>query len=274
VTDNNPTAFETLIYEKRGRIALITLNRPRRMNAINGTMSRELPQAWTAAKRDPEVSVIVLTGAGDRALCTGFDVADIAGEEASVGDNESAGTYASLKLTSVHNKCWKPVITAVNGMACAGGLHFVADSDLIVAAEHATFFDSHVAVGLVAGLEPIGLARRIGMEQVMRMSLMGTTERMSAARALEIGLVGEVVGKEELLPRALELAEMVATNSPSALAATKRAIWESLDRGMADALDHGWSVIDSYSGHPDAGEGARAFAERRPAHWAPLVLDD
>lgn len=269
-----PIRFETLLYEKRDRIAVITLNRPERMNAINGTMSRELAAAWTAAKRDPQVSVIVLTGAGERALCTGFDVADIASEEASVGDDADAGTYASIKLTALHNKCWKPVITAVNGMACAGGLHFVADSDLVIAAEHATFFDSHVAVGLVAGLEPIGLARRIAVEHVMRMSLIGTKERMSAVRAKEIGLVGEVLAKDALLPRALELAQLVAANSPTALAETKRAIWQSLDRNMAAALDHGWSVIDGYRGHPDAAEGARAFAERRPAAWAPLVLDD
>jgi enoyl-CoA hydratase/carnithine racemase len=267
-------AFDTLLYEVRDRVALITLNRPERMNAINGTMSRELPAAWTAAKRDAEVSVIVLTGAGERALCTGFDVADIADETASLGEQENAGTYASLKLTSLHNKCWKPVITAVNGIACGGGLHFVADSDLIVAADHATFFDSHVGVGLVAGLEPIGLARRVGMEHVMRMALIGTKERMSAQRAHEIGLVGEVVAKDALLPRALELAEQIAANSPSAMAATKRAIWESLDRDMDTALSHGWSVIDGYRGHPDAAEGARAFMERRSADWAPLVLDD
>ncbi len=267
-------SFETLLYEKRDRTALITLNRPDRMNAINATMSRELPLAWAAAKRDPNVSVIVLTGAGERALCTGFDVADIASEQAAVGEDDDAGTYASLKLTSIHNRCWKPVITAVNGMACAGGLHFVADSDLVIASEHATFFDSHVGVGLVAGLEPIGLARRIAVEHVLRMALVGTKERMSAARAFEIGLVGEVVAKDELLPRALELATLVAANSPSAIAATKRAIWESLDRDMTAALEHGWSVIAQYRGHPDAAEGAQAFAQRRSPAWAPLVLDD
>jgi enoyl-CoA hydratase/carnithine racemase len=266
--------FETLLYQKRDRIAVITLNRPERLNAINGKMSRELPVAWSAAKRDPDVRAVVVTGAGDRALCTGFDVADIADSSASVGEDSERGTYASLKLTAIHNRCWKPVITAVNGMAVGGGLHFVADSDLVIAAEHAVFFDSHVGVGLVAGLEPIGFTRRVGMEHVLRMALMGSADRMSAARAREAGLVGEVVAKHELVTRALSLAEQIAANSPSALAATKRAIWQSLDRDMHAAIENGRSVIEEYRGHPDAAEGARAFGEKREPRWAPLSIED
>lgn len=266
--------LETIVYEKHDHVAVITLNRPERLNAINGTMSRELPEAWQAAKRDPGVRVIVLTGAGDRALCTGFDVADIADSSASIGDESKRGTYASIELTAIHNRCWKPVITAVNGMAVGGGLHFVADSDLVIAAEHAVFFDSHVGVGLVAGLEPIGFTRRIGMEHVLRMALMGGAERMSASRAREVGLVGEVVARDRLLERALELAGQIAVNSPSALAATKRAIWQSLDHDMEAAIEHGRAVIEEYRGHPDAAEGARAFGEKREPHWAPLAIED
>jgi enoyl-CoA hydratase/carnithine racemase len=159
-------------------------------------------------------------------------------------------------------------------MAVGGGLHFVADSDLVIAAEHAVFFDSHVGVGLVAGLEPIGFTRRVGLEHVLRMALMGGADRMDAQRAKRIGLIGEVVAKGELLERALALADQIAANSPSALAATKRAIWESLDRDMAAALEHGRSVIETYRGHPDAVEGARAFGEKREPRWAPLAIED
>lgn len=105
-------------------------------------------------------------------------------------------------LTAIQNRCWKPVITAVNGMVVGGGLHFIADSDLIVASETATFFDTHVKVELIAGLEPVGIARRIPLEAVLRMALLGGSERMSAQQALSIGLVGEVVPQAQLLPRA------------------------------------------------------------------------
>jgi enoyl-CoA hydratase/carnithine racemase len=159
-------------------------------------------------------------------------------------------------------------------MAVGGGLHFIADSDLVIASDHAKFFDSHVGVGLVAALEPIGFTRRVRVEHVLRMALMGGAERMTATRAREIGLVGEVVPQRQLLGRALELAAQIAANSPSALAATKRAIWESMDRDMTAALEHGRSVVEAYRGHPDAAEGARAFSQGRAPNWRPLVLDD
>ena len=262
--------FETLLYEKRDRVAVITLNRPERLNAINSVMSRELPRAWQQVMKDPEVVVAVLTGAGDRALCTGFDMLDFASGNTEVGEPEDRGSLASVRFNAIQNECWKPVITAVNGMATGGGLHFIAGSDLIVAAEHATFFENHVRVGLLSGLEPVALARRLPLEAVLRMSLLGGAERMSAARAYELGLVGEVVPKDELMPRALDLAGKIAESSPAALMASKRSIWESLDRGLADALENTWSIIRDHTSHPDAQEGPRAFAEKRTPRWQPV----
>jgi enoyl-CoA hydratase/carnithine racemase len=173
-----------------------------------------------------------------------------------------------MKLTAIQNRCWKPVITAVNGMVVGGGLHFVADSDLILAAEHATFFDTHVKVGLVAGLEPVGLARRIPLEAVLRMALLGGSERLSAEQAREIGLVGEVLPAERLLPRARELAGKIAQHSPAALARSKQAVWESLDRGLQEGLARAWEIIGEHTEHPDMNEGARAFVEKRRPRWA------
>ncbi len=268
------TSFETILYERRDATALITLNRPVRHNAINGAMSLELPRAWERAKRDAEVRVVVVTGAGERAFCTGFDVGDIASGTASIGEENARGTLASLRLTALQNRCWKPVITAVNGMAAAGGLHFVADSDVVICARTATFFDGHVAVGLIAGCEPIGLARRMALEPVLRMALAGGRERLDARRAWQLGLVSELVEPAALLGRAFELAARIAENSPAAIAATKRALWESLDRPLSEALATGWRVIEEHRGHPDPREGALAFAEKRPPRWAPLVLED
>lgn len=262
-------SFETLRFEKRDRIALITLNRPERLNAINGAMSQELPRAWTRVAEDPEIVVAVLTGAGDRALCTGFDMVDFASGRTDVGDAADRGTLDAVRFTAIQNGCWKPVVTAVNGMVTGGGLHFIADSDLVVAVEDATFFENHVRVGLVSGLEPVTLLRRLPLEAVLRMSLLGGSERMTAQRAHQLGLVGDVVSPEELLPRALELAGKIAENSPAALMATKRAIWESMNHGLRAGLENAWSIITDHVGHPDSLEGPLAFTEGRAPRWQP-----
>jgi E-phenylitaconyl-CoA hydratase len=263
--------FETILYETQDRVATITLNRPQRHNAITLTMAQELRRAWEAVTRDPGVVCAILTGAGDRALCTGIDVSDVAsGSYASTGGVDRSES-PWFRLTAVQNRCWKPVVTAVNGMACGGGLHFVADSDLVVCSETATFFDTHVKVGLVAGLEPVGLARRLPLEAVLRMALLGGSERLDARRALALGLVGEVVPPDRLMPRAVELAARIAEHSPTALARSKRAIWQSLDVGLDEAIDRTWSIIREHQEHPDFVEGSRAFVEKRKPRWAPYT---
>jgi len=265
--------LETLLYEVEGGVATITLNRPERHNAINVAMGRELRALWGEVARDPSVVCVVLTGAGDRAFCSGMDVADVADGSATETANaeRESGRPFYFHLTALQNRCWKPVITAVNGMVVGGGLHFIADSDLILAAEHATFFDTHVRVGLMAGLEPVGLARRIPLEAVMRLALLGGSERMTAQQALALGLVGEVLPAERLMPRARELAAKIAEHSPTALARTKRAIWESLDVGLQEALDLTERMIERHQSHPDFAEGTRAFVEKRRPRWAPYT---
>jgi enoyl-CoA hydratase/carnithine racemase len=261
--------FETLLYEKGDRVATLTLNRPERHNAFNVAMARELKTAWDAIKQDPEVVVVILTGAGQQAFCTGMDVADVAdGSARRTGSIERADA-PWFQLTAIQNRCWKPVVTAVNGMVCGGGLHFVADADLILCSETATFFDTHVKVGLVAGLEPVGLARRMPLEAVLRLAFLGGSERMDARRAYECGLVGEVLAPAALLPRARELAARIAEHSPTALARSKRAIWESLDVGLDEALSRTWEIIRQHTGHPDLDEGTRAWVEKRKPRWAP-----
>jgi enoyl-CoA hydratase/carnithine racemase len=263
--------FETLLYETRDAVATLTLNRPDRHNAFNRTMAGELRRAWDAIKKDPEVVCAIVTGAGDRAFCTGMDVADLADGSVRETADDDRDTAPWFHLTALQNRCWKPVITAINGMVCGGGLHLVTDSDLILCAEHATFFDTHVKVGLIAGLEPVGLARRIPLEAVLRMALLGGSERMDARNALELGLVGEVLPAAQLLPRARELAAKISQHSPTALALTKRAIWESLDLGLHEALGRTWEMIQEHGKHPDLEEGAAAFVEKRKPRWAPFT---
>jgi (E)-benzylidenesuccinyl-CoA hydratase len=262
-------AFETILFEKQDRVATLVLNRPERHNAFNVTMALELREAWERIKKDEDVVCAIVTAAGEKAFCTGMDVADVADGSARQTARGDVDDPPWFHLTAVQNRCWKPVITALNGMVCGGGLHFVADSDLILAAEHATFFDTHVKVGLIAGLEPVGLARRIPLEAVLRLAFLGGAERMDARRAYELGLVGEVLPKEQLLPRARELAAKIAEHSPTALARTKQAIWESLDVGLHEALQRTWRMIQAHTGHPDLDEGTKAFVERRKPRWAP-----
>jgi len=267
-------AFETILYGVEGGVATITLNRPQRHNAFNVRMARELRTAWDAVKADPAVVCAIVTGAGERAFCTGMDVADVADgsarEEAARMEREEGRPFYAF-LTAIQNACWKPVITAVNGMVCGGGLHFIADSDLILAAESASFFDTHVKVGLIAGLEPVGLARRMPLEAVLRMALLGGSERMSAQQALSLGLVGELQPPQQLMPRARELAAKIAEHSPTALARSKQAIWESLDVGLHDGLARTWQRIREHTAHPDLAEGSAAFVEKRKPRWAPYT---
>jgi enoyl-CoA hydratase/carnithine racemase len=261
--------YQTLAIEKQDRVATLTLNRPERHNAFNLAMARELDAFWADVKRDPKVVCVIVTGAGDKAFCTGMDIGDVAD-----GSARSTGTLPRdqspwFRLTAIQNHCWKPVITAVNGMACGGGLHFVADSDLVICSETASFFDTHVKVGLIAGLEPVGLTRRMPLEAVLRMALLGGSERIDAPRALALGLVGEVLPPTRLLPRARELAAKIAEHSPAALARTKQAIWQSLDVGLDEALERTWKLINEHTKHPDLNEGSRAFVEKRRPRWAP-----
>ena len=256
-------------YETAEHIATITLDNPAALNAFDHGMCLELKKIWADVEANPEVACAIVTGAGEKAFCTGWDVTSLA-TGASVklvpGDRRSA-PYSHI--TALQNRCWKPVITAVNGVCNAGGLHFIADSELVIAAENATFLDTHVAVGLASALEPTGLARRIPLERVFRLALLGKHGRITAREALQIGLVGEVVAAPQLMPRARETAAVIAQYSPTALARSKRAIWESLDSGLNDGLDAAHVQIERHLGHPDPVEGSKAFLEKRPPKWAP-----
>jgi enoyl-CoA hydratase/carnithine racemase len=167
----------------------------------------------------------------------------------------------------MENDMWKPVIVAVNGVCAGAGLHFVAEGDIVLAADHATFLDPHVSVGQVAAFEPILLARRMPLGAVTRMCLLGRAERIDAETAKSLGLVSEVVPGPSLQARALELAEALKGNSPAAMIGTKKAVWRSLEQGLSDAMAEGWKLITAHWSHPDATEGPRAFVEKRSPKW-------
>ncbi len=171
------------------QVATITLNRPEQLNAFNRTMCEEMAEAWRIVKADDSVNAVVLRAAGDRAFSAGLDIKTPYGQPQNIWNHEDPGEALSPKW----QKMWKPVVCAVQGMCTAGAFYFVNESDVVICSSDATFFDSHVSAGLVCALEPIGLMRRVGLGETLRIALMGNDERVSADTALRIGLVSEVV---------------------------------------------------------------------------------
>jgi enoyl-CoA hydratase/carnithine racemase len=229
------TAFETILLEvdAASHVATITLNRPDSLNAFNRTMCDEMVKAWRIVKLDDSVNAVVLRAAGSRAFSAGLDIKTPYGQPDNVWNHEDPGEALSPKW----QKMWKPVVCAVQGMCTAGAFYFVNESDVVICSEDATFFDSHVSAGLVCALEPIGLMRRIGLGESLRIALMGNDERVGADTALRIGLVSEVVSADRLWVRAHEIAAAIAAKPPSATQGTVKAIWESLDKPYRAALE-------------------------------------
>jgi len=261
------TAYDTLIVERRGPVGWLVFNRPEAGNAMDAAMFTELEAAWTELDADPGVRVIVNTGAG-AAFQTGLDMVQLARDPSALREQSRRTARADLHFTAWHQRVWKPVITAVNGICCGGGFHWVADADVVIAASDAVFFDPHVSVGQAVAIEAIGLIRKMPVEPVMRMALVGRYERLTAERAYELGMISQVVDPpEQLRAEAQALAETIARNSPAAMAATKRALWGALETGLTDACRAGAGEIVGLWGHPDQHEGPRAFAARRDAEW-------
>jgi enoyl-CoA hydratase/carnithine racemase len=263
------SAYERLAVERHGGVGWLILDRPDAGNAFDALMLDELEAAWAELDADPDVRVIVNTANGT-AFCTGMDVVQVARDKAAMRKHSRRTRDAELRISSWHCDVWKPVIAAVNGVCAGGGLHLVADADIVIAAEEASFVDPHVSVGQAVAYEAITLLRKSPMEAITRMALSGRGERISAHRAYQLGIVSEVVRAEDLRTVAGRLAAAVATNSPTAMRATKKALWHSLEVGLSDARDAALEEIWRLRNHPDHAEGVRAFVDKRPANWAPL----
>ena len=268
--------FTAIQYEAADGIAWITLDRPQALNAIDKAMRADLRRAWGMVRRDPAVRVAVITGSGDRAFCSG---ADRAGMEIGSADDGPMAVppgkvpggpgYESDLEASVAPKsagCWKPVIAAVNGIACGGAFYILGESDIIIASEGATFFDPHVTFGMVSGYESIHMRQRLPLGEVLRMQLMGNYERMSAARAHAVGLVSEVVSGADLHEAAGFVARSIAAQSPDAIEGTLRAIWASLDvpRPAALALSPHFIAMANAA---DWASGQESFKSRAKIEW-------
>ena len=260
---SDAAAFGAIRYETSpDHVATITLNRPEVLNAFDRQMCHEVRDAWRMVKHDPEVHAVVVRAEGDRAFCAGLDTKKPYGQPDDVWNHEDPGELLSPKW----QKVWKPVVCAVQGICTAGAFYLLNEADIVICSTDATFFDSHVTYGLVSALEPVGLMRRIGLAQTLRMALTGNDERVSAETALHIGLVTEVVERAALWARAQDLAAGIARFPVAATEGTVRAIWESLDRPYRAAMEQG--LIYTRLGNPI---GMAEVAKRPPAPRAPKV---
>lgn len=262
------TTYERLIVEKADGIGWLILNRPDAGNAFDARMLDELETAWAELDDDPDVRVIVNTATG-KAFCTGMDVVQVARDKAAMRRHSRRTRDAELKISAWHCGVWKPVIAAVNGVCAGGGLHLIADADIVIAAESAIFVDPHVSVGQAVAYEAITLARKSPMEAITRMTLSGRGERISADRAHQLGIVSEVVAGDALRAKAATLAAAVAKNSPTAMRVTKQALWHAVEVGLTQARSDAGEKIWQLRNHPDHAEGARAWREKRPPRWQP-----
>jgi enoyl-CoA hydratase/carnithine racemase len=229
--------YSTILYEVTpDRVATITINRPEAMNAFTMTMRREFDDVWKRIREDEQVHAVVLRAAKGRAFSSGADVHSHAVESVLGSDNAWNASDPGDSFGPRANGVWKPVITAVHGICCAGAFYFLNEADIIICSEDAQFFDPHVSYGLVCAVEPVGQSYRLPLGEVLRIALLGNDERVSAATALRIGLVSEVLAADSLWNRAHELAAKIAAKPPAAIQGTVRAIWDSLDLPRSAAL--------------------------------------
>jgi enoyl-CoA hydratase/carnithine racemase len=231
--------FETITFDVVDHVATLILNRPDKLNSFNQRMANEVAAAWGTVREDEDIRVAVITAEGERAFCTGIDVAEGKWwDHEPIFNQEDPGLLLGPKA----NLVWKPVIAALHGMVAGGGMYFVNESDFAICSESTVFFDPHANAGIVSALEPMGmLARGIPFGDVMRWALLGSEERIGAQTALRLGIVTEVVADDQLGPRATELALEIAARRPQAIQGTVRALWEARDLPPSIAARHGLS---------------------------------
>ena len=275
-------SFETLGYEESDGVAWVTLDRPEVYNAFNAVMQRELRTLWRALRRHDDVRVVVLTGAGDKAFCTGIDRNEALGDatgDATVGEDGEAVHVGAGSTPFMFDDpgedlgpktcdLWKPVIGAVNGMACGGAFYLLGEVDFIIATEQATFFDPHVTYGMAAAFEPLQMSGSMPFGELARLTLLGASERMSAQRAHQIGLVSELASDvDDLREKAGWAARAIADSPPLAVQGSLRALWAGRDMGRGQALALGYAFVGLGNSDEALAQGQERFASGARLDW-------
>jgi enoyl-CoA hydratase/carnithine racemase len=264
--DSAESRDDVIVVGRKGNVALLLFDRPEVLNAYNRAMIREIGRLWPELDADPAVRAIVVGSTTEKVFHAGIDLKEVS--SSGYERDRSADTARGGGLTTRDSGVWKPVVAAVEGRALGGGLHWVVEADIVVASETAFFQDSHVNVGMVGNRENLGFAVKAGMGAALYITLVGKDVRIDAQRAYELGLVQELVPAGRALPRALELAEIISRNSPAAMAKSMQAMWALTTSSYEAAIAYGWELLREQQQHPDAMEGPRAFAEKRPPSWA------
>jgi enoyl-CoA hydratase/carnithine racemase len=244
-----------ILYEKRGRIAYLTINRPEKRNAVDFATQQELDEAIADFDRDEEVWALILTGAGDVAFSAGGDLKDWQG----------VWERGGVRRTNLEPETWKPVIAAINGMAIGGGAERALRCDFRIAAEHARLRFSEVGLGLIPPTGVLLLPRLIGFAHALEAMALG--DWISAAEAYRIGLVHRVVPAGELMDAATAYAEKLCANGPLAVRAIKEILWSTLEQPVDAASRYSYAVFQRLLTSEDAKEGPRAWFERRPPQF-------
>ena len=256
--------FESIAVELDGAVAVVTLNRPSVLNALNAQLLTELSQALSDLETDENVRVVIITGSGTKAFAAGADIGELNALANAVEGAQKAriGQAVTLQIERLN----KPVIMAVNGFALGGGCELAMAGDIRIASENARFGQPEVNLGLIPGYGGSQRTTRL-LGKGMAMFLCLSGDMVDAKTALEIGLVERVVPQDELLPAAKKLAQTIAGKAPLAIAACKRAINNGAHLPIADALELEALEFGTLVNTNDFKEGTSAFLEKRKAEW-------
>lgn len=247
-----------VLYNKEGHVAYITLNRPEAMNALDPESWTELRESFYSAKADSEVRVVVLTGAGEKAFCTGSDM-----KKTMPPATSFASTYFDEEHMLAPMEMWKPIICAINGYCIGGGLEMALACDIRIASSTASLGLSEVKVGSLPGLG--GTQRLIrSIPRAVAMKMMLTGERIDAQEAYRLGLISDVVPPEKLMETAKAIAEKIAANAPLSVKAAKQAILIGSDLPLKQGSNFEYLLWAILRDSEDRIEGRKAFAEKRP----------
>jgi len=247
--------------DKDTGVAVVTLDRPHRLNAVDLATAAKLAAVWRELRFDDTVRAVVLTGAGERAFCTGLDRDAVVPQP----DSPYMQDDPLLRIGPKANDLWKPVISAVAGMACGGAFYLLGESEFVVADPTAVFFDPHTTYGMVSAYESVLMAHRMPYGEVARMMLMGTAERISAQRAHDIGLVSELAPPGGALAAAVACAAVIAGYPTEGVQGTVRALWAAKEAARAQAYAQAPPLI-ALGNLPDERQ-AELFAGRRSGEF-------
>ncbi len=253
-------SYEFVLTETRGRVGLVTLNRPKAMNALNNQLVRELMDALEAFDKDDNIGAMVVTG-NEKAFAAGADIKEMSDKSLQqMMDNDLVGGFGRMM------KIRKPVIAAVSGYALGGGCEVAMSCDMIVASETAKFAQPEITIGVIPGAGGTQrLTRAVGKAIAMEMILNNRT--LSAQEALQFGLVNRVVPVERTLDEALKLADEIASRAPVAVRVAKKMINQAYELGLTDALNQERQEFYDLFATEDQKEGMKAFIEKRKPDW-------